>query len=144
MNENTITMNARGFTHTLPAIITTALWYGWEGNHEEYSRRVDELMRMNRIFETLRIPVRIRFNYEVNIDDGEHQPHTPIAVRIGTNTDGEGGEEIDVYNSALEEWYRQHPEERPAPKQELTDEEAFSKIEEEFERLFPEIEEEEE
>lgn len=117
----TITMSAHGFTRTLPAIITTALWHGWEGNHEEYFRRVDELIRMNHMFETLRIPVRIRFNYEVNIDDGEHQPYTPIAVRIGAGTDGECGEEINVYDAALEQWYAQHPEEHPEPRQECTE-----------------------
>lgn len=135
MEMKTITMNANGFTETLPAIITSALWYGWEGNGDEYSRRVDELRSTNQMFETLQIPVRIDFSYEVNVDDGEHQPYTPYAVRIGVDANGKGGHEIEVFHAAQELWYKTHPEDRPAPPRKLTPEET-AEVEKHFRNFF--------
>lgn len=126
----TITMSAYGFTRTLPAMITSALWSGWKGDGG-YVRRVDELLEINRVFDRLSVPVRIDFSYEVNVDD---QPYTPYAVRVGTDADGKGGEKIEVYRTAREKWYAQHPEERPAPPKEYTDEE-IEASEEEWRRM---------
>ena len=110
-----ITMSVNGFTRTLPAMITHALWVGWEGDSDDYTRRVDELSAMNKMFAALKIPARIDFwsDYSIGVS-------TPHAVRVGTDESGNGGKELEVYNAAKEQWYVKHPEERPAPPEEIT------------------------
>lgn len=132
-----ITMDARGFTRTLPEIITSALWSGWSGDGEDYSRRVDELRSMNRMFATLGVPVRIDFWYDYSIGNS-----TPHAVRVGTDEDGNGGMEIEAYYAAQERWYAKHPEERPAPPRECTEAELDAFAEELRRLLWGDAEEE--